>query len=150
MRRANVLSGVVLAIFGLAMLVVVIPWQIAPGPEGMMSPGLVPSMMMVVVIGLSLLLVLNNIRAKPEDPADEPPVPISRGELMALAKIGAVFAAAIVCYLWISPLVAGTALIVGALVALGERRPLIIIAMPAALLLAIWFLFYKVLGTGIV
>ncbi|WP_193183333.1 tripartite tricarboxylate transporter TctB family protein [Nisaea sediminum] len=150
MRRANVLSGVVLAVFGLVMLVVVIPAQIGPGPEGMMAPSLVPSMMMILVIVLSLLLTFNNMKAKPENADDELPVPISRGEFAALLKLGAVFAAAIALYLWVSPLVAGAALIVGALLALGERRPLVIVAMPTALLLAIWFLFYKVLGTGIV
>ncbi len=150
MRRANVYSGVILAVFSLVMLVAVIPWQIGRGPDGMMSPSLVPSMMMVVVAGLSLLLVVNNIRAKPANPQDESPAPISRDELLALVKIGAVFAVSIALYLWVAPLAAGAALIVGALVVLGERRPLVVLAMPAALLAAIWFLFYKVLGTGIV
>ncbi len=149
MRRANIISGVILAIFGLVMLAVVIPLQIDPGPDGMMSPRLVPGMMMGVVIALSLLLVINNIRAKEPEAADAGP-PISRNELLALAKIGAVFGAAILLYLLVSPLPAGAVIVIGALVALGERRPLVLIAMPAGLLAAIWFLFYKVLGTGIV
>lgn len=150
MRRANVISGVVLAIFGLVMLVGVIPFQIGHGPQGMMSPRLVPSMMMIVVTGLSLLLVVNNLRSAPGHGEDEATPPISRGELAALLKIGAVFAVAIALYVWVSPLAAGAALVIGALVTLGERRPLVLVAMPAALLIAIWFLFYKVLGTGIV
>lgn len=149
MRRADVISGVILAVFGLVMLVAVIPWQIGPGPDGMMSPRLVPTMMMVVVTGLSLLLVVNNIRAKQETPDTDSPPPISRGEFTALAKIGAVFAVAVALYVWLSPLAGGAALVVGALLVLGERRPVVIVAMPAALLTAIWFLFYKVLGTGI-
>ena len=48
MRRANIVSGVVLALFGLVMLVAVIPLQIEHGPPDMVSPRLVPNMMMVV------------------------------------------------------------------------------------------------------
>ena len=150
MRRANVISGAILAIFGMVVLVVVIPWQIGPGPDGMMSPRLVPGMMMVAVIGLSLLLVINNVRARPDAPQADAPSPISRGEVAALARIAAVFALAIALHLWVSPLAGGAILVAGALWVLGERRPLVIVAMPAALLTALWFLFYKVLGTGIV
>jgi len=150
MRRANVVSGVVLALFGLVMLFVVIPWQIEPGPAGMVAPSLVPNIMMVVITGLAVLLVINNLRADPHAPDAETTPPISRAELLAMVKIGAVFAVAVGLYLWVSPLAAGAALMVGALVTLGERRLYIIVLMPAALLLALWLLFYKVLGTAIV
>ncbi|WP_159587241.1 tripartite tricarboxylate transporter TctB family protein [Chelativorans xinjiangense] len=149
MRRANVTSGIVLAIFGLVMLFAVIPVHIAPGPEGVMSPRLVPAMMMIVVTGLAVLLVITNLRAERRS-GPEAGSPVSRSALIALLKIGAVFALAIVLYLWLSPLAAGAALIIGALVALGERRPFVIVLMPVALLTALWLLFYKLLGTAIV
>ena len=150
MRRANVISGVILAVFGLIMLVVVIPWQVAPGPDGMMSPRLVPSIMMLVVTLLSALLVFNNLRAIRDERAVAEPNPITAAELGALFRLGVVFALAIALYLWISPVMGGAALILGALLVLGERRPVVLIVMPAGLLLAVWLLFYKVLGTGIV
>ncbi len=148
MRRANVVSGIVLALFGLVMLFAVIPWQIDPGPEGMVSPRLVPSMMMVLIVALSAILIASNMRA-PQDGLPEPGLPLTWGELVALAKIGAVFTVAILLFVFVSPLAAGAALIVGSLVALGERRPLVLVLMPAVLLLALWALFYKVLGTAI-
>lgn len=149
MRRANIVSGIVLAVFGLVMIFAVIPWQIEAGPKGMMSPSLVPTMMMGLIVALSVLLVVVNVRAELLSPNASSTPPIRRAELFALAKIGAVFALAISLYLWMSPLAAGIALMVGALLALGERRPLVIILMPAVLLFAIWFLFYQVLGTAI-
>lgn len=150
MRRANVVSGVVLALFGLVMVGVVIPWQIEPGPQGMVSPRLVPTMMMVAVTALSALLVVTNLRADARDADAGVRSPITFMDLFALLKIGGVFAVALGLYLWLSPLAAGAALVVGALLALGERRPLVIVLMPSAFLLALWFLFYKVLGTAIV
>ena len=150
MRRANVVSGAVLAILGLVILLVVIPAQIEPGPPGMMSPRLVPSLMMGLVTGLSVLLAVANLRAPADDPAQPSAVPISGAEVAALFKLGAVFAVALALYALGSPLAAGAALIAGALLVLGERRPLAIVLMPAGLLLALWLLFYKVLGTAIV
>jgi putative tricarboxylic transport membrane protein len=149
MRHANVASGVVLAVFGLVMLFAVIPWQIDPGPGGMVSPRLMPSMMMVLIVALSAVLIFTNMRrADTETP--EPAMPFTWGELAALVKIGAVFAVSLALYLFVSPLAAGAGLVIGSLVALGERRPVVIVLMPTVLLLAIWLLFYKVLGTAIV
>jgi len=149
MRRANVVSGALLGLFGLAMLFFVIPWQIEAGPADMMSPRLVPTIMMVVVTALAVLLVVTNLRPRSEEAGDEAP-PISPAELAALVKVGAIFALCLVLYAWVSPLAAGLALVAGTLLALGERRPLVIVLMPSALLLALWLLFYKVLGTAIV
>lgn len=153
MRRANVVSGVVLAVFGMAMLFAVIPWQIEPGPQGMMSPRLVPGMMMALVTALAVLLVINNLRAAPDSKdadSEDDASPIVRGELLALVRIGAIFALAVALFSWVSPLAAGVIVVAGALLVLGERRPWMILGMPAILLLALWFLFYKVLGTAIV
>lgn len=145
MRQANIASGVVLALFGLVMLVVVIPLQIEAGPEGVVAPSLVPNLTMIMVVALSVLLVINNLRAAP----DTGPSPVTRSDIVALLKIGAIFAVSILLYLWVSPLAAGVTLMVSTLLVLGERRPIYIIALPSVLLLAIWFLFYKVLGTAI-
>ncbi|PWW01483.1 tripartite tricarboxylate transporter TctB family protein [Hoeflea marina] len=149
MRRANVMAGVILAVFGLVMLVIVIPRQIGPGPDGMMSPSLVPSMMMIVITALSLILVISNIRARPVDARAEPAAPISRDEILALVRILGLFAVALGLHLWLSPLAAGFALVAGAQLVLGERRPLLLILVPAGFLGAIWLLFYKLLGTAI-
>lgn len=149
MRRANVVSGVVLALFGLAMLLVVIPAQIEPGPPGLMSPRLVPNLTMGLVTGLAVLLAVTNLRVPAEDSAPSA-LPISGAEVAALFKLGGVFAVALALYAMASPLAAGAALIAGTLLVLGERRPLALVLMPAGLLLALWLLFYKVLGTAIV
>lgn len=146
MRKANIISGSILSLFGLTMLVFVIPWQIEAGPEGVLPPSLVPNLTMIVVTALSVLLVVNNLRAGP----DMGPPPITRSDIAALLKIGAIFVVTVLLYLWVSPLAAGAALMVITLLVLGERRLIWLVTLPSALLLAIWFLFYKVLGTAIV
>lgn len=147
MRRANVLSGMVLTAFSLVMLFVVIPWQIDPAPAGMISTRLVPNMMMIAIAALSVVLTVTNLR--PWDGADEPS-PITLADLRMVLRIGGLFAVAIVLYLLTGPLPAGFVLVSGGLLALGERRPLLLIGMPVLLLTALWLLFYKVLGTAIV
>lgn len=148
MRRTNIISGVVLAVFGLVMLFAVIPWQIDPGPPGYMSPRLMPNLMMGFITVLSVLLVVTNMRAAATASDAEPP--ISRAELVAFVWMAGLFAVSIGLYLWVTPLLSGIVLVVGALLMLGERRPWMIVALPTALLLLLWLLFYKVLGTRIV
>lgn len=145
MRTANLLSGAALVVFGLLMTFVVIPVQIEEGPAGMISPRLVPQIMLWTITGLALLLVLTNLRAKPNDD----PAPISRAEIIALLKIGAAFAVAIALFFFAGPLWAGIALVAGTLLLLGERRPLVVVAMTAGLLGATWVLFYQILRTPI-
>jgi putative tricarboxylic transport membrane protein len=145
MKRANAITGVVLAIVAILSLVVIIPWQIETGPQGMMSPRLVPQIMMGCVLLLSVLLFVTNLG--PDETGA--PQPFSQSELRALALIGGIFALSIVLYYLIGPLAFGVTLVAGSLIGLGERRPLVIVAMPLVLLLMLWALFYKVLGTAI-
>jgi hypothetical protein len=109
----------------------------------------VPNLAMIVVTGLTLLLVVKSLRQVDDSPWGRMKV-FSRGEMIALLKIGAVFAVSLAAFLLGAPLVAGIVLVAGTLLLLGERRPLILVLMPAGLLLAIWALFYKLLGSPIV
>ncbi|GHF70688.1 tripartite tricarboxylate transporter TctB family protein [Seohaeicola zhoushanensis] len=145
MRRANIYSGGFLALLGLAMILFVIPAQIEEGPAGMMSPRLVPQMIMGLMTALSVMLVVRNLML----PDDGEGSPVSRSEYIALLKIGSVFALALVLFYFAGPLWAGLAIVLGSLLALGERRPLVLVLMPIALLAGVWVLFYRVLGTAI-
>lgn len=149
MKKADLISGMVLAVFGLLMLAFVIPMQIEQAPAGYVSPRLVPNLAMIVIVGLSVLLIVKSLR-QADAPSVLPEVVFSRSEMIALLKVSAVFAVALVLFWLGTPLGAGIALIAGTLVLLGEHRPLILVLMPAGLLLATWVLFYKVLGTAIV
>ena len=144
MRRADIWSGAGIACIALLILFVVIPWQIEPAPEGYVSPRLVPQLMMIAVALLSVQQALG--AALRRDP--DTPMPVTRAEIAAFVKIGAVFALALGLFLWVAPLAAAVALIAGTLVVLGERRLWLILAMPAGLILAVWYLFYHVLGTA--
>ena len=145
MKRANAISGLVLAIFAALTLVVIIPWQIEPGPRGMMSPRLVPQIMMGAILLLSVLLLVTNLGPD----ASGAPSPFTRAELAALGAIGAIFAVSLVLYYLVGPLAFGLALVGGSLLVLGERRPLVVAGIPLILMLLLWVLFYKVLGTAI-
>lgn len=146
MRIANLVSGVILIVFGVMMLLWIIPMQIEEGPVEMMSPRLLPQMMIWLIIGLSVLLVASNLRINSKALEASP---ISLLELVALVKIGTVFAIALSLFLTSGPLLAGVALITGAQVALGERRPVVIAVIPFVLIGGTYLLFYRLLGTAI-
>lgn len=147
MKRANIASGLVMGAFGLLMLLVVIPAQIDAAPDGFVSPRLVPNITMILVVGLSMLMVVNALRSDPDPQSGA--ASFQRSELAALVKISAVFAVSLGSFLWVSPLLAGVVLVSGSLLALGERNILTLVLMPSVLIFAVWFLFYRVLGTAI-
>lgn len=149
MKKADFVSGLILGVFGLTMLIFVIPAQIETAPEGYISPRLVPNLTMILITGLSALLMLRSLRGIGYTPMDDSSV-FFRSEMMALLKISGVFAVSVALFAWNMPLLAGIALIVGTLIALGERRPLVIVVMPTGLLLVVWLVFYRLLGTVIV
>lgn len=148
MRSANLISGVVLLVFGAVMLWLVIPAQIDAGPAGMMSPRLVPQMMMGLIMGLSVLLIATNLAPGGSGPGPDA-APFSRDECIAFAKIMGLFALSVALFLSVGVLVAVLVLIVGALLVLGERRPLVLLLMPLCLIGGTYLLFTRVLGTAI-
>lgn len=149
MRRADLLAGLFLGLVGLLMLVFVIPAQIEDAGPGFVSPRLVPNITMIVVVGLSAVLILKALRGHGYDGTAGAAL-FTRGELIMILRLSLVFILAIGLFWWVSPLAAAIGLVVGALLALGERRPLVLVAMPAILITAVWLLFYRVLGTAIV
>lgn len=148
MQRTNVISGLILCVIGLITLWVVIPMGIEQGPEGVMSPRLVPNLMMVLVVGLSVLLVVQNWHAA-RTLKNQAPV-MARLELISLAKHGVVFAVALLLFHWGSSLGAGLTIILGSLLAFGERRLWMLLLMPTSILFLTWLVFYRVLQTPIV
>lgn len=146
MRIANLMSGVVLIVFSMFMLLWIIPVQIEEGPDEMMSPRLLPIMMIWLILGLSILLIVSNLRISSRK-LDVSPITLL--ELLALAKIGGVFAVALSLFLISGPLLAALTLIIGTQVVLGERRPLFIALVPFMLIGGTYLLFYRLLGTAI-
>jgi hypothetical protein len=144
MKRTEFLSGAGLFVIALLTLFVVIPWQIDEA-EGYLSPRLVPQIAISLVAFLAALQAFNALRGIQSSGV----TPFRREELIALAKIAAVFALSLALFKWVAPLAAGVALTAGFFIALGERRPLLIVLATAGLLLAVWLVFYRLVGTTI-
>lgn len=92
MKRANIVSRCVMGAFGLLMLLLDIPAQIEPAPDGFVSPRLVPNMTMI-------LMVINTLRTGPDPQSDA--VTFQRSGLAALMKISIVFAVSLGSFLWV-------------------------------------------------
>ena len=148
MRATYLAAGGVLLLFSLALLFWLIPWQIEDSLYGEVSPRLLPQICAIVIGILSIRLIITNWLASPDSPTDEPP--ISRAEMRALLVIGGLLAICIGLFKFAGPLPASLLLIVGILYAMGERKLLPYILIPATLLIGSWLLFYKILGTAIV
>ena len=147
MPKSDLIAGIVLLVFGLAMLVAVIPTQTSEGGDATISPALLPQICAIAITGLAIMLTLQATGRLRRGVAAGIRVPAAEW-WSALAVLLAV-AAAIALFVWVSPAVSAAALVVGLMLYMDERRIWLLAGIPAALLVGAWFLFYRVLGTAI-
>lgn len=145
MKRTEFYSGAGLCVLALATLFLVIPRQIEDVADGYVSPRLVPQLAIGLVAILAALQAFNGWRGMQSDGV----MPVTRGEVAAIGKITGIFAFSLVLFLWVAPVAAAIVLITGTLLALDERRPLLIAAITGGLIFAVWLVFYRLLGTPI-
>lgn len=148
MRTANLISGVVLLIFGLLLLFWLIPWQVEEAFGGEVSPRLLPQICAIGICILSVILIITNLRSGTDPVGTKPP--ITWFEARAAIVIAVLLAAGIYLFTIAGPVPSSLLLVVGVLFAMGERRVLPYILIPAVLLAASYVLFYRILGTAIV
>ena len=147
MPKSDLIAGIVLLVFGLAMLVAVIPTQTSEGGDATISPALLPQICAIGITGLAIMLTLQATGRLRRGVAAGIRVPAAEW-WSALAVLLAV-AAAIALFVWVSPAVSAAALVVGLMLYMNERRIWLLAGIPATLLVGAWFLFYRVLGTAI-
>ncbi len=147
MPKSDLIAGIVLLVFGLAMLAVVIPTQTSEGGDASISPALLPQICAVGITGLAVMLTLQAAGRLRRGAAAGVRVPAAEW-WSALAVLLAV-AGAIALFIWVSPALAAAAMVVGLMLYMGERRIWLLVGIPAVLLIGAWLLFYRVLGTAI-
>ena len=147
MPKSDLIAGIVLLVFGLAMLAVVIPTQTSEGGDATISPALLPQICAVGITGLAVLLILQAAGRLRRGRAAGIRVPAA--EWWAMLAVLLAVGGAIALFVWVSPVAAAVLLIVGPMLYMGERRIWLLAGIPAALLVGAWFLFYRVLGTAI-
>ena len=150
MKKANLVSGILLLIFSLVLFFWLIPWQVEEAFDGQVSPRLLPQICAIGIGILSLVLIVENWSAFTEPGAKEAPPALSWTEVRAWLVISVLMALAIWVFTLAGPIAACVLLIAGVLFAMGERRILPYILIPAVLLTGSYFMFYKLLGTAIV
>ena len=146
MHKANLISGAALQIFGIALAFVIIPLQIEESTDATISPRLLPQICAWALIFLSALLVVNTVRHRP---VVQQVSPISLAAFWAMVAISGVFVVGIILFLYTGPLWSSAVLVVVPMLLMGERRPVLLVAIPACLILASYGLIYQVLGTSI-
>ena len=147
MPKSDLIAGVVLLVFGLAMLVIVIPTQTSEGGDATISPALLPQICAIGITGLAIMLTLQATGRLRRGVAAGIRVPAAEwwSALAVLLAVGA----AIALFVWVSPAVSAAVLVVGLMLYMGERRIWLLAGIPAVLLVGAWLLFYRVLGTAI-
>ena len=150
MKKANLVSGILLLIFSIVLFFWLIPTQVEEAYDGQVSPRLLPQICAIGIGILSVILIFTNIRAFTEPGAKDAPPALSWLEVRAWLVVAGMLAICIVVFTLTGPIAACVLLICGILFFMGERRILPYVLIPAVLLTASYFMFYKLLGTAIV
>lgn len=141
MRQADIRAAGVLIAAGLVTIVFVIPRQTTPGNTFGLPPAFMPTLTMVIVVGLSVLLLLRALVAR----NDTRPAPILVAEWWLLLKTGSLMLMAVIGVDVLGLPIGGGLGVAAFMVYLGERRPLPILATSIGTAGAVWALFVYVL-----
>ena len=150
MRKANFIAGIVLLAFSLLLLFWLIPTQVEEVFDGQVSPKLLPQICAIGIGLLSIVLIVTNARAPEGESGDDGGAPITLFEFRAMLVIASMLGLAIFLFTTTGPVVAALVMMTGIMFAMGERRVLPYVLMPAVLLGGSYVLFYKILNTAIV
>jgi hypothetical protein len=143
MNKAEIAVSAVLALIGLALVIVVIPSQTSPAEDVTLGPAAFPTGCAALIAMLSAIRLFGLIKAGcASDGARREAV-----QWKTAAAVGLLIAVSIGIFKLISPLAAALLFLPTCMALMGERRPLVLIATPAVLVSAVYVLFYQVLGT---
>lgn len=144
MPKADLIAGVALAAIGLALLFWIIPMQTQQNTGAAVPPDLVPN---ICAAGITVLAAILTLRAaRGNIPAGEIP---ESSEWAAMVAVVIVVVAGAVLFEYVHPAAAGFFVCLAPMLYMGERRWYLLLALPGALVLAVYLLFYEVLGTAI-
>ncbi len=149
MQKADLISGFVLLLFGVALAFYFIPTQINESTDATISPRLLPQICAYALIFLSAIQLLNTVRASRAQSKGEQEWPVSPAEMLAMGAITVVFIVCIYLFNRFGPLVPGLLIVLTPMLFMGERRVLWLVLIPGTLVLAAYGLIYQVLGTSL-
>lgn len=144
MNKMDFVSGAVLTAFGFLLLFVIIPWQIADPSRALISPRLMPQLCAIAIIVLASAQCLKALRER-----DEAGMRFRREELIALVWVVALFVGALLLFRVAGPLLPAILVLVLPMLALGERRVLVLLLLPAGCISLVYVLLYVFAGTSI-
>lgn len=147
MRKADIVSGAVLCLLSLGLIFYWIPQQIDDSSMATISPRLVPYVAAILTAVLCAILVILRVSRKPT--AVQRMVLPPRVLLWTGIVVGVILVSLALVQM-VGPLAGALVLPVILLLALGERSPVILVAVPAILTATGWLLLYKILGTALV
>lgn len=141
MRRAEIITGIVLLIAALIMIFVVLPSQSEIVEDASIQPSFYPSLALWAMAGFSALMVLLAI-LRPAIPNDAGPLQLRNFQTLLL--LGAILAAAFVAIVYLGYIAGGVGLVAALMIYMGVSNPILLVSVSGGAPAVIW-LFFEVL-----
>jgi len=147
MKKADLVSAGVVAVFGLLLLFAVIPNWVPRHEEGGYGLGarVMPVITATLVTGLGVLFFITRLLGR-EKPVEESAAPIGRSSWKFLLLASLFLIAMTALFEWVGFRAAGPLTIAGFMIAMGERRPVPIVLTSVAAAGVIWLFFWQLLN----
>ncbi len=151
MKTADIVSSAVVTLFGLALLLVIIPgWvPVESGPGFGLAATTMPNVAVATATSLAALFFiyrLSNRRPRTEtEELDDATPPIRRENWMFLLRGGLFLIAVTMLYDWLGFLVAGPPTVAGFMIMMGERKPWHVGITAVGATAVIWLFFWQFL-----
>ena len=152
MRKADIVSAVVLIAFGLLLLLVVIPVWVPRHEEGgyglgaQVMPRVWATLVTVLSAGLLVARLAGRGRHGTAELGDDARPPMTRANGWFLLRASLYLVAMTALFQWVGFLAAGPLTIAGFMISMGERRPLPIVLTSVGAAGAIWLFFWQLLN----
>ncbi len=151
MKTADIVSSALVALFGMALLLVIIPgWvPVESGPGFGLPATAMPNVAMATATALAALFFIYRLIDRHErteaDAEDDVTPPIPRRSWLFLLRGGVFLIVMTALFNWIGFLVAGPPTVAGFILMMGEKRPWYIAITAIGATAAIWLFFWQFL-----
>jgi hypothetical protein len=145
MRQADIVAGSVLAAFGLAAVLWIIPAESARVRDASIQPAVYPLIAAWAIVAHSALMIANGIlrRLLPDEDAASP---VPSGEWLHVAAVCAILLAALLAFEFVGFVAGGVSLVAVLMIYMGARNPALIAGVAAGATLSIWAFFHLALA----
>ena len=151
-NKSDFIASIVLFFMGVLFYFIIIPREIILEDKAVLGPDLLPNICIIAITILSIILFLKSVRKK--DKLDQIDQAVKKTNFSSIEVKRVFFLSlnllvSILIFVYLDVLTSAIFLIIGSCIVCGLKKMWVIASLSSGLILLVYFLLYKVLGTAV-